>query len=68
VKLFSITCAMKKEAKIVCKGMQLMVKNGMTKLTFKKCLETQSSFVVRLEIKPKTSNLQGMQGKVKKWM
>jgi len=62
IKLFSITSAMK-GAKIISEGMQLTVKNGPTKLTFRQCLETASSFVLGLKIKPKASEFTGYTGK-----
>jgi len=68
VELFSVTSAMKNGAKIASKGMQLMVENGPMKLIFQKCLEMKSSFVLDLRLSPRQANLQGMQGKVKKWM
>ncbi len=66
VKLFSITSAMKKGAKITSEGMQLTVENGPMKLVFRQCLETTSSFVLGLEIKPKASKFAGFIGKSQK--
>jgi len=57
---------MKKGAKIISKGMQLIVKNGPVTLTFQQCLETTSSFVLGLEIKPKVSEFAGYTGKNRK--
>jgi len=66
MKLFSITSAMKNGAKIISEGMKLTVKNGPVKVEFDKCLETKSSFVLGLKIKPKTSKFAGFTGKSQK--
>jgi len=68
VKLFRIMSAMKNGAKRISEGMQLKVKNRTTKLVFQKCLETKSSFVLGLKLKPKTSEFAGYAGKIKKLM
>jgi len=66
VKLFSLMSAMKNGAKLISKGMKLTVENGPVMLKFKKCLETKSSFVLGLEIKPKTSEFARFTGKSRK--
>ncbi len=66
VKLFSLTSAMKNGAKLTSKGMKLTVENGPVKLEFEKCLETKSSFVLGLDLKPKMSKFVGYAGKSQK--
>jgi len=66
VKLFSLMAVMKNGAKLVSKGMNLTVENGPVKLEFTKCLETESSFVLGLKIKPKTYEFAGYTGKNRK--
>jgi len=68
IKLFSLTSVMKKVAKIISEGMQLIMKNGPVTLTFQQCLETTSSFVLGLKIKPKVSEFSGYMGKIKNLM
>jgi len=57
---------MKNGAKLTSEGMKLTVENSPIKLKFGKCLEMKSSFVLGLEIKPKTYKFAGYTGKIKK--
>ncbi len=68
IKLFSLTSAMKKGAKIISEGMQLIMKNGPVTLTFQQCLETTSSFVLGLKNKPKVSEFAGYTRKIENLM
>jgi len=52
VKLFSVTRAMKNGARAISEGTRMTVGNGPIKLVFENCLETGSSFVLGLKLRP----------------
>jgi len=55
LKLFSLSCAMKRGANIRNEGMILKVQKGDLTLTFKNCAEMQNGCILGLELVPMTS-------------
>jgi len=56
LKLFSLSCAMKKGANIQNEGMILKVQKGDLTLSFKNCAEMQNGCILGLELVPMTSH------------
>ncbi len=60
LKLFSLSCAMKKGANIQNEGMVLKVQKGDLTLTFKNCAEMQNGCILGLELVPITGHIAQM--------
>ncbi len=56
LKLFSLSCTMKRVVNIQNEGMVLKVQKGDLTLTFENCAETQNGCILGLELVPMTSH------------